>query len=237
MLPREDAALPLSIDGGGSLQNPCFSPDGDNLVFTRWHGGNNEPPATVERMSLAGGGVSPLSPPGAVSVNLPGAYWHADRGIVFSTDEFDDRDEIYLMQPDGSGLVQLTDRPGFVAFEPSLAPSGDRVVFESHVEDTDDSGALFKVRTDGSELVQLTDGTGDDRQPNWSPDGSRIVFQSHGRIPGNIDLFTMDPDGGAITNVTNSPFEDTDASFSPDGQQIVYSSDEGELELANLFVI
>lgn len=135
--------------------------------------------------------------------------------------------------------MQVTDRPGFVAFEPSFSPDGQWIVFESHVLDVDGDGALFKVRGDGTQLTQLTDGSGDDRQPNWSPAGGLIVFQSRTRTAGgDWDLFVMDTNGGAVRNVTASPLsEDTDVSFSPDGRRLVYSSDLGGLEFANLFVL
>jgi TolB protein len=235
-LHRHDDAEAIEVAGGGSIQNPCVSPDGATLVFTRWRGGYNEGSATVERRPLGGGTAEVLTAMDQVSVNLPGACFSTDGRLTFSSTNTTGRDEIFVLDPDGT-LHQVTDRPGFVAFEPSLSPDGEWIVFESHVEDVEGDGALFKVRSDGNELTMLTDGSGDDRQPNWSPDGSRIVFQSHGRDPGNIDLYTIDPDGGTLSRVTTSSAEDTDASFSPDGARIVFSSDHGGLELANLFVI
>jgi TolB protein len=187
-------------------------------------------------VDLAGGVPDTFTGARAISVNLPGSCWVAGR-IVYSTDEFDDRDEIYLVDAAGGTPQRVTDRPGFAAFEPSLSPDGAWVVFESHVLDVEGDGALFKVRSDGSELTMLTDGSTDDRQPNWSPAGDRILFQSHLRVPGNIDIYTMDVDGGGVQRVTDSSAEDTDASFSPDGTRIVYSSNEGDLPNANLFVI
>jgi TolB protein len=229
----------IDIVAGGSLQNPCFSPDGTEILFTNWIGGYNVAPAVVARVSVVGGAPVVLTEAqGAESVNLPGSCWNPTTGrVTFSTTAYDDRDEIYTSNVDGTGMLRATNRPGFVAYEPSLSPDGEWIVFESHVEDTESNGALFKVRVDGTELTQLTDGTGDDRQPNWSPSGDRILFQSHKRSGNTIDLYTMDPNGGSITNVTQSPSQDTDASFSPDGQWILYSSDREEAHLANLFVI
>jgi TolB protein len=229
----------INIAAAGSLQNPCFSPDGSEILFTIWRGGYNMTPAVVARVPVTGGAPVVLTDEGgAVSVNLPGSCWSSTTGrVTFSTTAYDDRDEIYTSNADGSDLLRATNRPGFVAYEPSLSPDGEWIVFESHVEDTEGDGALFKVRTDGTDLTQLTDGTGDDRQPNWSPAGDRILFQSHKRGSNAVDLFTMDPDGGSITNITRSASYDTDASFSPDGQWIVYSSDRDDSYLSSIFVI
>jgi TolB protein len=232
------ASLPLgvvAIDARGSLQNPCFSPDGRALVVTEWLGGYNRAPARLLWIDLATGASRPLTPACASFVNLPGACFHGTE-IVYASDARDGRDEIYVLDLATGRERRVTDRPDLVAFEPSFSPDGAWIVFESHRLDDEGHGALFKVRTDGTELTPLTDGSQDDRQPNWSPTGDRIVFQSHRRAA-DIEVFTMDTAGGAITNVTAAPSEDTDASFAPDGRHIVFSSDRGGLELAALFVV
>lgn len=232
------ASLPVGVvatTARGSLQNPCFAPDGRALVVTEWLGGYNRPPARLLWVDLATGASRPLTPACASFVNLPGACFHGTE-IVYSSDALDGRDEIYVLDVVSGLQRRVTNRPGFVAFEPSFSPDGAWIVFESHRLDDEAHGALFKVRRDGTELTQLTDGTLDDRQPNWSPTGDLIVFQSHRRAP-DIEVFTMDTEGAAIRNVTAAPSEDTDASFAPDGRRIVFSSDRGGLELAALFVV
>jgi TolB protein len=47
----------------------------------------------------------------------------------------------------------------------------------------------------------------------------------------------MNTDGSEAAQITSGQGDKTDASFSPDGEWIVYSSDEGELDLANIFVV
>jgi TolB protein len=190
--------------------------------------------ATVPR---EGGALHVLTDGGFTSVNMPGSCHSAADRIVFSSDLDDEHDEIYALPLGGGDPERVTVRADRMAFEPTLSPDGQWVVFESHALDTEGDGAIFKVRADGTELTQLTDGRGDDRQPNWSPAGDLILFQSHLRVAGNVDIFVMDPAGGSLRNVTSSPSEETDASFSPDGRRIVYSSDEGGLDSASLFVL
>jgi len=239
------AAVPrvLSIDLTGSLQNACWSPEGDRLVITRFRDGYNEGLSDVFIVDADGGDPRKLSTEEAQNVNLPGACWTAGSDeIVFSSDAVD-RDEVWIAPADGGEARRVTERPGRVAFEPAISRDGRWIVFESHPEDADEQGSIWKVRVDGSDLAQLTDGSGDDREPNWSPDGARVVFQSH--RSGNWDIWTVGSDGADPVNVTASPWEDTDPSFGPGngpgdgpgGGWIVFSSDAGGLDVANVFVV
>jgi TolB protein len=225
-----EGTLPIGLEG--SLQNPCWSPDDEKLVITRWRNGYNRGLADLVLVDARTAGATLLTTAEAMNVNLPGSCWDAASGLIVYTSDELDRDEVWLVPSGGGPPVRVTDRPGQVAFEPSFSPDGLWIVFESHPEGTDDEGSLWKVRADGSELTQLTSGDGDDRQPNWSPRGDLIVFQSLRSGPWRI--WTIGPDGADPRILTTG--DGTDASFSPDGAFIVFSSDE-ELELANLFVI
>jgi TolB protein len=123
-----------------------------------------------------------------------------------------------------------------MGYEPTFSPDGEWVVFESHVVDQEDNGVITRFRVDGSgDYEALTGGNDDCRQPNWSPAGDKILYQ---RFDGSRwEIWVMNDDGTGAQQITSGSGDKTDASFSPDGDWIVYSSDEGELDLANLFVI
>lgn len=216
-------AGPVAVALDGSLQNPCWSPDGRRLVFTRFSEGYNEGLSDLFVVAADGGEPRQLTDLEAQSVNLPGACWSAADRIVFVSDAVD-RDEVWIAEP-GGALRRVTDRPGKVAFEASFSPDGSRIVLESHPVGVEGRASLWTMRADGRGLKQLTDGSGDDRQPNWSPRGDRIVFQS--QRAGSWDVWLIGPDGGALRRLTGTDAEDTDASFSPDGRFVVYSSDQG----------
>lgn len=227
-----------------SAQNPAFSPDGTNMLFTVFLEGYNDGPAGLYLVSANGARPETLLfEDGHDSVNLPGSCWNDATGkITFSSDR-EDADEIWTISPDGSGAFRVT-RHGEATYylEPSFSPDGQWVVFEVDVglPEQEQRGSVWKVRSDGTGGASLTDGPGggtDDRQPNWSPAGDRILFQR--RMPGSDDwnIFTMAPDGSDISQVTRSEAADTDASWSPDGRFIVYSSDDGTLEHPNIFAI
>lgn len=235
---RRDSARQIPIELAGSLQNAAWSPDGEAIVFTRFSRGYNEEPADLYIAEVGDGSLTELVSDGSGNVNLPGSAWNAvTEQIVFSSSR-EPHDEIYLIEDGGSpgDEQRITFRDDFMAYEPSFSPDGDWVVFESHLLDQEDNGVIMRTRVDGTEAPQaLTRADDDCRQPNWAPAGDLILYQR--QAGGSWDIWVMNADGSDPRQVTDGPGDKTDASFSPDGQWIVYSSDEDELDLANIFII
>jgi TolB protein len=132
--------------------------------------------------------------------------WSPDgQRIVFTshsvTDAPDpsDQAEIFVMNPDGTGLQQLTSN----AEEergPAWSPDGTRIVFICRIGAETDPAADFEIcvmNADGSGVVQLTGNTVFDGTPTFSPDGQQILF--HRTVgaagSGNQQLFIMNADG------------------------------------------
>ena len=234
---RSDGARRVPIVRlGGSLQNPCFSPDSKRLVITQWPGGYNEGRAEVQLVRIGGGAaLGRISPPGDSAVNLPGTCWHGPSDRIAFSFEGDEPDAIFTARPDGSDPRLAVALPGRVAFEPSFSPDGQHLVFEVHPVDVDGRGEIWVAATDGSMARRITQGA-DDRQPNWSPTGKAIVFQR--QYQGNWDLWTVSPGGGPHKNITRTRgVNETDASWAPSGRWIVYSGDGTDIDIASLFTI
>lgn len=233
---REDGSRKVNILVDGSLQNPVWSPDGNSLLFTRFRDGYNAEPADlfVVDFSL---NIRVLISDESGNVNLPGSSWNPlTKKIVFSSSR-EPHDEIYLVDDYGSpgAEVKITDRANRVAYEPTLSPDGQWIVFESHKLDVEDNGTIVKYKLDGTMPYQnLTSPDEDYRQPNWSPTGDKILYQQFSN--GQWDIWIMNSDGTNHQQVTSGSGDKTDASFSPDGQWIVYSSNQFGLEFANLFI-
>lgn len=236
---RRDDAWQVEIDLDGSLQNAAFSPYSDQFVFTNFVDGyNNEPADLYVVEDLESGQVRQLVSDGSGNVNLPGSAWsEAAEAIVFSSSR-DPHDEIFIIDDAGGpgDEERITFRDDFMGYEPTFSPDGEWVVFESHPLDVEKEGVITKYEIDGDgQYIALTDPGDDCRQPNWSPSGDKILFQ---RLDGGQwDIWVMNADGTGQQQVTSGAGDKTDASFSPDGDWIVYSSDESELDLANIFVI
>ena len=235
---RADGAQQLTIDRDGSLQNPAWSPDSDAVLFTRFRDGYNAEPADLFVVELPDGEPRTLVQDGSGNVNLPGSSWNAETGAIVFSSSRDPHDEIYSVDDFGEPGDEspVTQRDDFVAYEPTLSPDGAWIVFESHRLDEEDYGVITKYAVDGSSDYEALTASDDDcRQPNWSPTGDLILYQ---RYDGDQwEIWVMSPEGSDVRQVTDGPGDKTDASFSPDGEWIVYSSDEGELDLANLFAI
>ena len=146
--------------------------------------------------------------------------------------------DIFRVNTDGTGLVQLTKTPGYDA-EATIAKDG-RIVFTS-VRDGDME--IYSMNGDGSDVRRLTNLPGPDGGPFFSADGSKIVFRGRHPEPGaeldgyfsllkksiwrptGLDVFVMDRDGRNLRQVTKglgganwAPF------FSPDGKKIIFAT-------------
>ena len=242
---RHDAAIQVSIPVIGSLQNPAWSPNSQLIVFTSFEDGYNSDPSDLWIYSIPTDEVWILvaSSGGTIlnNVNLPGSCWRGSE-IVFSSARDGLDDEIYIIdQNDSPGdEVLVTNRAADAAYEPSFSPDGSWIVFESHPLDEEDQGVVTTVEVaNPSDFIPLTLAADDCRQPNWSPstdpDYDFILYQRFSG--GQWDIWLMETDGSTPHQLTSGPGDKTDASFSPDGHWIVYSSDEGELEYANLYIL
>ncbi len=131
---------------------------------------------------------------------------------------------IWVMNPDGSGVRQLTTGHGDDR-DPRFSPDGTKIAFSS---DRAFAGSydVWVVDVASGSLTQITNGAADEFEPTWSPDGSRIAFVSGtGSTGTTIQSITSagSPSSATNTEITapagsrlNSP------SWSPDGKRIAY---------------
>jgi Tol biopolymer transport system component len=157
--------------------------------------------------------------PGGVDVAPPGPG-----GIAFVSTR-DGNQEIYLMNSDGSGQVNLTNNPGYDA-GPVWSPSGARIAFVgTRGPDIDTMyvpSEIYVMNADGSGQVNLTHNPAADHSPAWAPDGKEIAFVSN--RDGNDEIYLMNADGSGQVNLTNNPGNDGAPVWSPDGTRIAFVS-------------
>jgi Tol biopolymer transport system component len=100
--------------------------------------------------------------------------------------------EIYVINPDGTGRLQLT----FNDYEergPSWSPDGTQILFSARIGGGSADFEICVMNADGSGFQQLTDNTVPDLTASWSPDGTQIAF--HRTVPGQgAQMFTMNPE-------------------------------------------
>lgn len=239
---NDGAELLYKPTSPASAQNPTFSPDGKEILFTLFHNGYNEGPAGLYKIDLETGEVTKIfEEKNQDAVNLPGSSWNKNGRIAFSSDR-QGREAIWTVGADGKDPLRASSPPsGKYHIEPSLSPDGKWVVYEENndTEDMDKRGMIYKQLIGGSEKKNLTDGPGegyDDRQPNWSPKGDKIVFQRRMGESEEWYVYTSDAEGMDQKAVTEYG-DDTDPSWSSDGDRIVYSSTDGALDAPSIFTI
>jgi TolB protein len=122
-----------------------------------------------------------------------------------------DRD-LYVMRPDGSGVVRLT--VGMGAIAPAWSPDGTTIAFSSAVPG---DWNVYLIDADGSNLRALTTGPDWKYHPTWSPDGERLAFRSDSAGGG---IYTIRADGTAQTLLTTCDHHCMYPSWSPDGSRL-----------------
>ncbi|MBI2504748.1 MAG: PD40 domain-containing protein [Candidatus Latescibacteria bacterium] len=129
--------------------------------------------------------------------------------------------EIYVMNADGSGQINLTNYPG-VDYQPCWSPDGTQIAFTS---ERTGRGDIYVMNADGTGVTRLTSDSDLDGQPSWSPDGTKIAFMStRDPNPPNGEIYVMNADGSGQTRLTNNPARDADPSWSPAGTEIAFMS-------------
>jgi len=99
--------------------------------------------------------------------------------IVFTVSEYflkeaKSNSDIYMMNPDGSGLVRLTQSEA-ADNHPRWSPDGQSILFLSTRKD---GGQLWLLPVAGGEPRQVTDISLDINEPLWAPDGQHVIFIS-----------------------------------------------------------
>jgi Tol biopolymer transport system component len=155
-----------------------------------------------------------LAAAGSASATFPGANGR----IAFDSIRGGNGD-VFLMNADGSGPVDLTNDPG-VDSQAAVSPDGTKIAFQTT---RGGNGEIFVMNADGSGQANRTNNVNIDNQPAWSPDSSKIVFASN--RAGNNDIWVMNADGSGPTKLTNDVDNESNPSFSPDGSKIVFQND------------
>lgn len=130
--------------------------------------------------------------------------------------------DIYTMNPDGSGVTQLT---FFKSDElaPSWSPDRSKIAFASNRAGSYD---IWIMQANGAVPVRLTtDGTRDEFDPAWSPDGKRIAYTSMYQGIERILVTDVTTKVTTIVNTTGS-YQAATPIWSPDGKRIAFTTSD-----------
>jgi TolB protein len=128
--------------------------------------------------------------------------------------------EIYVVNPEGSGLTNLTQDPG-MDFRPVWSPDGSQIAYVG-------SGRLWVMNADGSGKGQISgNGVVEVEAPTWSPDGRMLAFLV---LVGDMmyhtgyELHVVSVDGSSERSIATGNIL-RDPIWSPDGSRIVYAEE------------
>ncbi len=137
--------------------------------------------------------------------------------------------EIYVMDPDGSHVRQVTETPpGTGSRDAAWSPDRQKIAFMSN---RDGDLEVYVMAADGSDVQRLTKHRGFDGLPAWSPDGTQIAFIRDTDPPAtgpvypsrSPSIYVMDADGSNVQRLTEFTTGGY-ISWSPDGERIAFEA-------------
>jgi Tol biopolymer transport system component len=196
---------------------PAWSPNGKRLLYRK-----TQDNPIVQNADIWQVEVDPRKPNPRPVLERPGderypSYSPDGTKIVFrgDTDAIDHSgdEELYVMDADGSRVVQLTANAVFDS-APVFSPDGTKIAFES-ARDSGDPLALdiYVMNADGSGVRRLTDNPAHDEGPAWSPDGTKIAFATE--RDSQEEIYVMNADGTQPRSVTVDPSRDESPDWQP----------------------
>lgn len=142
---------------------------------------------------------------------------------------FDNFDDIYVINADGTNLKRLTTNTG-AEFDPKWSPDGKRIVYRDSRRGVNHDDEIYVMNADGSGQANLSNSpSSDEWGPAWSPDGTKIAFNSTRAHPQLPQLFVMNADGSGVKQLTEREAEYP--TWSPDGTKIAFMSSGPDYEI------
>lgn len=190
------------------------------ILFESGRGGSF-PQSHLFRMKDDGSSVTDLTPE---ADGEDGMISPAGTRIAFTSYRSGNRD-IYLMDPDGSHVTQITHDPED-DYQPAWSPDGSKIAFASNRAGL--GTQVWVMNADGTSATQITAAGG--FQPSWSPDGRTIAFSQVVKLCRfdvcSAHIFVITANGGGATDISGSGDKiDYEPAWSPDGTRIAFQED------------
>ncbi len=157
-LVNTDGTIARRVTNSKSIDiSPTFSPDGSKMAFVSSR--NGLPQLFVQ--DLVSGDVKRLTFSGRY--NTQPSWSPAGDKIAYTTWEKGGEINIFTINADGSGLMQLTQKCGENK-SPSWSPDGEMIIFTSNRQGKE---KLYVMSSKGGNERLLLQGDGEQTQPSW----------------------------------------------------------------------
>ena len=214
LVTTDGSAPPRQLTQGWRDAEPCWSPDGNWLAFTRAQ--RDEATGKVGKPQLwvlpaAGGEARRLTDH---PLGVSGPVW----------------------SPDSTRLAYAArvPEPGRYGTDPAVEPAAEPprriTTLRYRIDDLgfyiDRRSHIWVVALDGGDPVQVTEGDFDHSSDDWSPTGDLLTFVA-ARHPNagdelNVDVWVCQPDGSQLRALTAGGYWSQLARFSPDGRTVCF---------------
>lgn len=239
---RTDGTGAKRLTQGIATTDPTWSPDGEQIAFTRHETGGEFSQSTQDDLFVMDADASDQR---QVTQDVAGqssfkptwspdgkqiAFLRSDAVFVTSPMRYGD---LFIVNLDGSEATRLT--RGKLVSGPAWSPDGQLIAMAMGtrgrgvptVANTD----IYAVDVTGRPPKQLTDTPSVyESAPAWSPDGSQIAFARWGfqtAFDGKGAIYVMKPDGSGQRHVlsprhfASGPYS---LSWSPDGRSLAFET-------------
>jgi len=238
----------LTSSTNGDVGGTSITANGSRIAFQSAgnYGGNSDNNDEIFVVNAEGTGLAQLTSTSGsltapVSNQNPRISGNGSR-IAFQSNanltagNADATTEIFAINPEGTGLQQLTSAIAGASTGPRIDAAGTLVAFGSTANllgtNPEGNSEIFVIGANGVGLAQLTStATGGSAAPDISTDGLWVVFSSTadlvagGNTDLNRELFVIGTGGSGLRQLTHtSGGANTSPVFSGDGLRITFSS-------------
>jgi Tol biopolymer transport system component len=142
--------------------------------------------------------------------------------------------DIYVIDPDGNNLTNLTSDIQTEVSRPKWSWDGTKIIYCASVGIDDKD--IYMMNADGTNKTALITGSNNDEWPSYSPNGQYIVFQ---RYIGSIQnqkskICRYKISDGTITELTDGNNLDEMPVYSPDGNYLLFKRGTANPEIYQL---
>lgn len=132
--------------------------------------------------------------------------------------------DIYIMNPNGSGITPLINWLNSNEYNPKLSPDGSKIAFRSDSGGTDQ---IWIANSNGQNAVKITSGLNIHSGPDWSHD-SQYLYYAVSVSTFNTDIYKIKYDGTNLSVVRNSSSFEYWPNIDPlQGKYMIYKFDSG----------